>query len=349
MTQNRVLLPHFLEGSQYIQDVGRAYQELGWHVVYGRDNLFELSIVPELVHLHWPESIYRWATVGSIELRAKKFVESLKSLKRMGVKIVWTVQNLTPHESSDNDLDLWVYQQVIDLSDIIVHHCKNSIELLSSKYKVDHKKNQLVVPRGGFSSMPNEISKLEARLILGLHPTSFIFLHFGYIRPYKGLFLLIKAFFKINVPHKILLVAGPYHAVSSRVPRFDLLILRLISVVYPKIRLHLEWIEDSQVQNFMNASDCVVMSHFSGLNSGVASLGMTFGKLMIGPNVGCLSEVLESGPNLSFEARNLDELIRCLEQAPLCNLSDVAEKNKAVSEEWSWLRGIQKILNAALS
>ncbi len=55
-----LLIPHGITANIYIRELGRAYTDLGCHVIYHADNFFECSAVPEFLHLHWPEEQYRW-------------------------------------------------------------------------------------------------------------------------------------------------------------------------------------------------------------------------------------------------------------------------------------------------
>lgn len=349
LKQKCVLIPHFLDGSQYIKELGRAYQAHEWQVIYGRDNLLEISAIPDMVHLHWPESIYRWGVAGSAESQAKRLIESIQKMKLEGAKIIWTVQNLKPHDSEDDELDSWVYQRFIDLSDLIVHHCRNSIQLLSQKYRLPEGTPNIVVPRGGFDSIPNLVSKEQARKKLSLPPDSFVYLHFGYVRPYKGLFSILRAFLKAKVKNKVFLVAGSYQAARGQWPRLDLIFLKILSTLDSRIRLNLFWIEDSQIQYYMSASDCVVLGYFSGLNSGVAAIGMKFGRLVIGPRAGCVGELLESGINLTYDSRDHEALVKSMEKAADIDFQLVETTNKSISATWSWSFGVKTIVDAIFS
>ena len=54
----KVLIPHRLGANIYVQQLGRAYQELGCSVVYGAENFVESNLEFDIIHLNWPEEIY---------------------------------------------------------------------------------------------------------------------------------------------------------------------------------------------------------------------------------------------------------------------------------------------------
>ena len=113
----------------------------------------------------------------------------------------------------------------------------------------------------------------------------------------------------------------------------------------PRITLHLQSIPSDDIQTFFAASDALVLSHSRGLNSGVAVLGMTFGKMLIGPQLGCIEWVLEQGENISFPVNSQSGLINAMEQACKKNTMDVYKTNSAVASTWTW----DNIVNGVLT
>ena len=345
-----VLIPHSTDGNPYVRELGRAYQSLGWEVVFGAENLLELTIRPRLVHLHWPEAFYRWRKDDTPERQSQRFLDALDEIRRRGAKLVWTVHNIAPHEHSDSGLDKATYQGVIDRADLIVHHCPASITLLGESYRVPRTTPSVIAPHGNYChSYPPGATREIARRELKIPADAFVYLSFGLIRAYKGLDDLLAAFQRVRVPNKWLVVAGEYHSATTTGALRDKLMFAWTKRVSRRVRLHFRAVPPTQVQSFVNASDCIVLSHRYGLNSGVAILGMTFGKPVVGPNLGCIEWVLRAGRNLVFNAGDRDSLVECMERAATLDLPTVDAANRAVANSWSWTQMAKTVLENAHS
>jgi glycosyltransferase involved in cell wall biosynthesis len=344
----QLLLPHRLLGNLYVRDLGRAYQALGLGVVYGPENLFESAARYDVMHLQWPEEQYRGGYgSGPVEDRASAFLRRLDAHKRGGAKLIWTVHNIAPHEYVDSDVDRMVYQEVISRSDLIVHHCPASIASLAAAYKVPPSTLVVVVPHGNYEGYPDHVSRREARDRLGIAADAVVYLHFGSIRSYKGLDTLLDAYRRIRVKGKLLVVAGHYTGAGGLKGKLGTLKLKCIDWFDRKARLHLKMVDDQDVQLYLRAADAVVLSHSRGLNSGVAVLGMTFGKTVIGPDIGCIGHVLRQGQNLIYPVNDVVALARAMERVPEIDAAEVEAANLKAAAEWDW-KGIAGRILAAL-
>ena len=341
-----ILLPHWLDGKNiYLEELGNAYQRAGCEVIYGADNLFQVTINPDIVHLHWPEAFYRWTGNGTLEQRIKCFLDAIDAYKSKGAKVVWTIHNLTPHDHVKKGIDYDVYQAIANKADLFHHHCPKSINALSKAYNIAPQAHNLVAPHGHYLSYPSGITSTEARATLGIPDDAYVYLHFGAIRSYKGLDSLFSSFRKVKHKKKWLLVAGNYQGLSGRSGWHDKLLLKWAQHMEPRITLHLQSVPSDDIQTFFAASDALVLSHSRGLNSGVAVLGMTFGKMLIGPQLGCIEWVLEQGENISFPTNSPSGLINAMEQACKKNTMDVYKTNSTVASTWTW----DNIVNGVLT
>ncbi len=331
----KVLLPHSLDGNIYTQELGRAYLRQGAEITYGDDNLFERTQDAHIVHLHWPEAFYRWKGWGSLESRAARFLAAVDFYKERGARIVWTIHNLTPHEHPDNDFDRGIYQQVLDRADLLIHHCPQSQIGLARLYRLPEGIRQLVAPHGHYLDYPHGMTREQARTRLNIPGDAYVYLQFGMLRGYKGLDALFNAWRRIRTPNKHLLIAGKYHPATGRHAWREK--LRMFRARHtPGISLHLNSIPQDEIQVFLAAADCMVLAHARGLNSGVAVLGMTFGKVVVGPRLGCIEWVLESGANIAYEPGNLNALVEAMERAPGLDAASSSATNGAVAASWRW-------------
>ena len=102
------------------------------------------------------------------------------------------------------------------------------------------------------------------------------------------------------------------------------------------VRLVLRRILEDEVHFYFNAADVVVLSHREGLNSGVAVLGMSFSRVVVGPDCGCIPHVLGAGENVIYEAGNVKALASAMEQAATMDYSSAGQRNRSVVEHWKW-------------
>jgi glycosyltransferase involved in cell wall biosynthesis len=343
-----VLLPHQSSGNIYIRELGRAYAELGWTPIYGPENLLEGNLRPDLLHMHWPEEFYRWRGEGSLAARAKHFLTRLQALREVGVPMVWTVHNLTPHDVADAAVDAEVYRTVIDCTDAIHHHCDCSVQALADRYPVPARVQQFVQAHGHYFSYPNTIGRDEARRELGLPADAQVFLQFGQIRGYKGLDLLLSAFDQLKVPRKFLLVAGLYNAPTGPGAWRERLRLAWRKRTDKRLLIHGRAIDSDRIQVYVNAADCVVLSHTAGLNSGVAVLGMSFARAVVGPRLGCIGETLGDQNNFTYPPGDVGGLRDAmLAAAQSKDLVARGQANQRTCESWQWTAIAQAALRGA--
>src|SRR5207253_1153128 len=111
-----------------------------------------------------------------------------------------------------------------------------------------------VIPHGHFrSEYPNTISREEARARLNVASASVVYVYMGLIRPYKNVPGLVRVFADVKDPDAALVVAGmpitdDLRADVTNAADGDL-----------RVRLDLRWIDDDEVQTYLNAADLVVL------------------------------------------------------------------------------------------
>ncbi|WP_163717267.1 glycosyltransferase [Mangrovibacterium lignilyticum] len=130
---------------------------------------------------------------------------------------------------------------------------------------------------------------LEAKSLLGLDRDTNYLLFFGFIREYKGLDLLLKAFADKrlkNYPVK-LIVAGEFYTKPE--PYLEL--IKKLQLT-DRVILRTEFIAEKHVTRYFGACDIVVQPYKSATQSGVTQIGYHFEKPMLVTNVGGLAEII---------------------------------------------------------
>jgi len=133
------------------------------------------------------------------------------------------------------------------------------------------------------------VDKAEARARLDIDGAKGpVLLFFGFVRPYKGLDLLLDAM--THLPAATLLVVGELWRdaaqVRAQIARLDL---------GGRVRLVDAYVPDPDVPLYFGAADVVVLPYRSASGSGVAQLALGSSRPMVVTDVGALAEVVGDG------------------------------------------------------
>ncbi len=338
MSKPIILVPNEIGSNIYLRELGHAYERLGAVVVSGRENFFYFDCRPNIIHIHWPEQLYRLDTLEhETDLgRAKSALDRLRYFKKNGAKCVLTMHNLMPHEKAGSEATRLIFEGCFDAADLVVHHCEKSVDLVKREYPRADGKKTVIYPHGHYLAYPSHMTRQEARESLGLQDGDFVFLHFGIIRGYKGLQRVLNAFYRVKLKNKKLVIAGRAADCSWLTTNIFERVRKKLWEKRRHLLLCLKTIPNNEVQRFLKACDVVVLGHTAGLNSGVAILGMTFGRVVVGPDLGCIGEVLRSGQNVVYDPTSPEGLVRAMEQAAGMDMHTSGDTNSAVAAGWSW-------------
>ena len=236
-------------------------------------------------HLHWLGGVIGDTENNDVaKSRIADFVKKISTLKSNGVKIVWTVHNILPHDSKLKQAQIDLRVELIKLVDII-HIMNDDTQRLAEPFFEIPSEKIISTPHPSYRRFyPSVVSRVESRFQLDIPQNSSVFIFFGSIQAYKGLEDLLNAFEKLQLinPEIYLLIAGKVVNKSY----FSSLRGRINS--NNSIRLIDSRIANENVQYYFSASDYCVCPYRISLNSGVAHLSHTFNIPVIAPNIGGL-------------------------------------------------------------
>lgn len=194
-------------------------------------------------------------------------------------KIVCIADNVVPHEKRVGDVAFTRY--FIKPVDAFITLSEKVLQDLT----LFTRKPALATVHPLYDNFGEPISKTEARSALGIPLDKPIILFFGFIRPYKGLDLLLKAMAVLKQKGKapLLLIAGEFYENREQYEQLideldirDLLILRT------------DFIPDNKVRNYICAADFVIQPYKHATQSGITPLSYHFEKPMLVTHVGAL-------------------------------------------------------------
>ena len=281
----------------------------------------------DIINIHWPEALFNWKEPTVWEIAQ---LSSYLNLVKKKSKIVYNVHNEFPH-NRDTQAFRDLYSLIIDNADMLIHLSDTSYNF----YKNLNGKNHCVIPQGNFDNFPNRVTRNEARQHFGFAEDEFVILSFGHIRGKDEIQLLLKAFQNFPFNKKKLLVARGNLLQSGN------FLLRQFEKIKFALSNSIIWdprhIADEEVQYFLNACDSLFLPRIKSLNSASLVLGFTFGKVVIGPTVGSIGEILMKTGNPSFNPTDLDSVQKALTTGFYLSKQNKGKENKEYADiNWNW-------------
>lgn len=261
----------------------------------------------DVVNIHWPESIFNYAepTLKQINDLEKELINW-----KGKAKIVFTRHNKHPHKNkSQRFIDL--YNLIISYADGIIHMGNYSLKEFSENYEKFKATPSAIIYHPAYTLFKNKISKLQARKKLGLLPNKKVILVFGSVRTYEELQLIIDSFNLLEEKNKHLLISNLN--IYKKLPKtFKDRILKFTNSKIEKLKFQLKkditinysFIENEEVQTYLNAADVLFIPRIDLLNSGNLFLGFSFKKVVVGPEIGNLTEFLQRTNNPTFNPKS---------------------------------------------
>jgi glycosyltransferase involved in cell wall biosynthesis len=106
------------------------------------------------------------------------------------------------------------------------------------------------------------------------------------------------------------------------------------------------YLPDDEVHWLFDAADAVIVPRLKDLSSGIPSLAMTFGKLVIAPRHGAFPDYLAGSPNLLYESGDCASLARAIETAATLDRDAIGRENRRIADGWNWDKIVVDCLEA---
>lgn len=317
----------------YQKQLALGLNKIGFDVVRGGKSVWILKTLRplgrrDIAHFHWLEFIItansRWKTA----VKSILFVIQIWCLAATGRRIFWTVHNLIGHDSRFPRIEKWVTRQIARRAECIVAHCGYAKQQVALQYGVPPDKIH-VIPHGNYiGAYPDTVSRKDARARFKLKENDLTLLFVGNLRPYKGVESLITAFSEIDDPSLKLLIAG--RCISND----ELDALQKQVRMDSRVQMYEGYIQDDDMQWFLNACDAVVLPFRKILTSGSLIMAMSFGRVSVVPPVGCMTEMSSRG-GIRIINTTLRDAIEELRR-DVNELSSEGLAAKKVAQRWGW-------------
>jgi glycosyltransferase involved in cell wall biosynthesis len=286
---------------------------------------------PDLVLINWWTTF--WAPADAV----------LKvGLKRAGVRLVYLVHNVLPHE--EKPWDAWLARLALAGAPAFLAHTPHEADRLA---RLVPSERISLCPLPVFDMFSLErLSRADAKTRLGLPRDIPVILFFGFIRPYKGLHHLLAAaevLAKLQVRF-LLLVAGEFWEDKSEyISQIELLNLG------ERVRLVDRYIPNEEIGLYFSAADVFAAPYTGGSQSGAIKIAIDYQLPVVASQVIADELVRQAaGPGLRLvDPLDPEGLAQALVSAWSEPPRIVSPSEDTLTVKASWHRLVQNIERAA--
>jgi D-inositol-3-phosphate glycosyltransferase len=202
-------------------------------------------------------------------------------------KVVSILDNIIPHEKRIGDnLFAKYFVSSVDAFVAMSKSVLNDVNLF------DRKKPKAFCPHPLYDNFGEKLTREKALANLGLPRDQRYMLFFGFIRDYKGLDLLLKAYAdsRFEALRVKLIIGGEFY--NNQEQYFE---LEKELGLQGKVIWANDFIPNDEVKSYFCAADIIVQPYKSATQSGVTQIAYHFEKPMLVTNVGGLAEIVPDG------------------------------------------------------
>lgn len=261
-------------------------------------------------------------------------------VRRGGTRVVSVLDNVIPHEP--HFWDKWFIRYFVRSVDAFVA-MSDSVRTDCMKF-ISRKHTQPITlcAHPLYDNFGETVPKAEARKQLGIDEDSICLLFFGFIRDYKGLDLLLKAYADPRLEGKKvqLVVAGEFYNNGAQYAELEKQL-----GLQGRVLWHTHFIADDQVRVYFSAADLIVQPYKTATQSGVTQVAYHFCKPMLVTNVGGLAEIVPDGKVGYVTPVDPQAIADAI--VDFCDRGDVECFRKGIEEEkqkYSWARMTEAII-----
>lgn len=237
-----------------------------------------LSTWPDIWHLNWPERSYKASNALVCLLKCSKLLVQLDMARLIGTRIVWTVHNLTPHETQYPKIEAWFWESFHHRVDLFVHLSMGGGQLFRERFPAERSKQHAHLRHPAYP-IPDSarVDRERAREIIGVEQDATMFLMSGMLRRYKNIPAAVQAFRGLRDPDSRLVIAG--YTTSDELER------EIVAAIGDdaRIRTRFGYLENRDLYTFIRASDLALLPYDRFLNSGVLMLSLSLARPVLAP------------------------------------------------------------------
>jgi glycosyltransferase involved in cell wall biosynthesis len=321
-----------------------GYRSLGWEVATGATNFKIQAAHYDVVHHQWPEEFTGWQVPSQRQIEVVR--QHLEWWSSRSI-CMFSVNNLYPHNEIGHPANHELYSCFYEKCHLITHYSNASRQMVLEEFPASRAARNIVHSSWNYeTTLACQRQRGSQRTELGIDEKEFVILGFGQLRTWEEMRLIQRAFGLARIPKKRLLIVGKVALGTStsgaRLRRlyWKLWLKRHRAVVEER------YVPEDEMSRFLDSCDVAIVPRIGGLSSGIPSLAMTFGRMVIAPNCGAYPDYLAGTRNLLYETGSPESLAVMLEKAAALDTDDIGRENELIAAKWNWRNICQTCLDA---
>lgn len=282
--------------------INALHNDIKWEWGYEKfwtNQIFDYNIIL----FHWPDALLL-DKIHSFD----EFKQKLIAIKSHNIKIVSFVHNIEPHYCIDQ-ARIKCYELVYSSADELLHMGKVSIDIMKAKYPKS--KNIYIAPHYTYDQIyKTQYTKKRALAKLGLNPKCKYILAFGAFRDNEERALVFNLAQDLKQLDSNIVILAPSYIDLAPTKIWFSLKKRYLQYQL-KHKHHIicnggsnNTISDAMLPYYYAAADICLIHRKKILNSGNVSMGFFMNKVVAGPNVGNVGEMLKETGNPTFNPQD---------------------------------------------
>lgn len=247
--------------------------------------LFATRGALDAVHIHWPEQL--WHSGRESKGKALLKLEALMvEAGAFGIKRIWTVHNLDPHEGV-TWADRIGFRIMARHSDLLICHTDGAAEQVRRRY--NPRGRIVVMPHGSYAGrLPEPRPRAEALRALGLEEGPPILCCIGRLRDYKGLDVACEAQARLRDDTRLVIGGIPH-------PGFDMAPLKRYAQTLPGVTLIDRHLSDQELADVLSVSEAALLPYRAITGSGALLAAWTQGCGVVASDLAFFREMIPEG------------------------------------------------------
>ena len=248
----------------------------------------------DIVHIQWlHERLWRRGGWGPFA-RTRDLIgfwRFLRTAKRLGKRVVWTVHDLEPHDGG-NLADRFGTALLARNADLVICHAETTRERLVRRY-FGRRDNTVIMRHGNYDGVfPAARPRAEALAALNLDPAKRTLVAAGGLRTYKGYEIAIAAAAELGADYQFV-IAGGYDPDTPALADD----LRKRAADKPNVRLVLKQVSEAEMADLYGAADCVLLPYRWITGSGALLTAFTLGRAVVASDLPFFRSELAEEPS----------------------------------------------------
>ncbi|MDD9148214.1 glycosyltransferase [Sporolactobacillus sp. CQH2019] len=295
----------------------------------------------DVVHFHWIDSYYQKNNRWSMLVKSKIFFSFLYILKLRGIKLVWTVHNLYPHDYKWPGLEKKIRAQMMRLCDKLIVAADSIKQEVVKEFGIAPEKIEIILHGHYYGAYPAH--HLSYRKKYNIDENRLVFLFVGAVKEYKGVIPLLTDFTNLDDRNSNLIIAGKvYDGLEKSIMQFK---------GKNGVILDLRFIPDEELADLILSSDFVVLPFKNITTSGSAILAASLRKKIICPSTPFMKEYFNDSIAIMYDGSDTNGLWNalkgCMSDRKNKDIPDAAYR--AFLSKLSWKKAGENIKNLYLS